>query len=276
MDVSAGCCVLGVATVIMFIVWRVSNLSWFVSTKKLRKHIRDQGLNDSSNKCMSREGKEMAQTKTEAKSKQFSLTRDMAPRVSPFFYRSINTHEFHVGDKVMLKASSWKGIVRFEKDGKFSPHFLGPFTVLERVGSQAYKLDLPHEMHEIHDTINVAYLYPCKLEQQNVNSLSDVQIGKKTMCIGEPKANLDTLIKRLRSKQNLHNVIPLSNAQIDNKKRYVEEPVEEPEAILDTKLMSLRNKQILLVKVQWRHRHGVNVTWEPKEEIQKRYPKLFV
>ncbi|GJR06273.1 hypothetical protein Tco_0529257 [Tanacetum coccineum] len=35
--------------------------------------------------------------------------------------------EFEVGDKVMLKVSPWKGVIRFGKRGKLSPRFVGPF-----------------------------------------------------------------------------------------------------------------------------------------------------
>nr|GFC15434.1 putative reverse transcriptase domain-containing protein [Tanacetum cinerariifolium] len=35
--------------------------------------------------------------------------------------------EFQVGDKVMLKVSPWKGVVRFGKRGKLNPMYVGPF-----------------------------------------------------------------------------------------------------------------------------------------------------
>nr|GFA97300.1 putative reverse transcriptase domain-containing protein [Tanacetum cinerariifolium] len=35
--------------------------------------------------------------------------------------------EFQVGDKVILKVSPWKGVVRFGKREKLNPHYIGPF-----------------------------------------------------------------------------------------------------------------------------------------------------
>ncbi|GJT23586.1 putative reverse transcriptase domain-containing protein [Tanacetum coccineum] len=48
--------------------------------------------------------------------------------------------EFEVGDMVLLKVSSWKGIVRFGKRGKLSPCYIGSFKILARVGPVAYML----------------------------------------------------------------------------------------------------------------------------------------
>ncbi|GJZ60116.1 putative reverse transcriptase domain-containing protein [Tanacetum coccineum] len=54
--------------------------------------------------------------------------------------------EFQVRDKVMLKVFPWKGVVRFGKRGKLNPRYVGQFKVLEKVGSIAYKLELPKEL----------------------------------------------------------------------------------------------------------------------------------
>nr|GEV16437.1 putative reverse transcriptase domain-containing protein [Tanacetum cinerariifolium] len=40
--------------------------------------------------------------------------------------------EFEVGDKVMLKVSPWKGVIRFRKRGKLSPRYIRPFKILSR------------------------------------------------------------------------------------------------------------------------------------------------
>ncbi|GKA48723.1 putative reverse transcriptase domain-containing protein [Tanacetum coccineum] len=53
---------------------------------------------------------------------------------------------FQVGDRVMLKVSPWKIVVRFGKWGKLNPRYVGPFKVVERVGTVAYKLELPQQL----------------------------------------------------------------------------------------------------------------------------------
>ncbi|GJY29439.1 putative reverse transcriptase domain-containing protein [Tanacetum coccineum] len=69
--------------------------------------------------------------------------------------------EFQVGDRVMLKVSPWKGVVRFGKRGKLNPRYVGPFKVLEKVGSVAYKLELPQELSRVHNTFHVSNLKKC-------------------------------------------------------------------------------------------------------------------
>ena len=65
---------------------------------------------------------------------------------------------YEVGDKVFLKVSPWRKILRFRKKGKLSPRFIGPYEVLERIGPMAYRLALPLELAKLHDVFHVSML----------------------------------------------------------------------------------------------------------------------
>ncbi|GJW66079.1 putative reverse transcriptase domain-containing protein [Tanacetum coccineum] len=77
--------------------------------------------------------------------------------------------EFQVGDRVLLRVSPWKGVVRFGKRGKLAPRFVGPFEIVERIGPVAYRLRLPQELSCIHDVFHVSNLKKCLAE-------SDMQV----------------------------------------------------------------------------------------------------
>ncbi|GJZ44244.1 putative reverse transcriptase domain-containing protein [Tanacetum coccineum] len=77
--------------------------------------------------------------------------------------------EFQVGDRVLLKVSPWKGVVRFGKKGKLAPRYVGPFEIVERVGPVAYRLKLPQELSCVHDTFHVSNLKKCL-------AVADVQV----------------------------------------------------------------------------------------------------
>ncbi|GKF77148.1 hypothetical protein Tco_0229618, partial [Tanacetum coccineum] len=63
--------------------------------------------------------------------------------------------EFEVGDRVLLKVSLWKGMIRFGTKGKLAPRYVGPFEILERIGPIAYWLRLPGELSSVHDIFYV-------------------------------------------------------------------------------------------------------------------------
>ena len=66
--------------------------------------------------------------------------------------------EFEVGDHVFLKVMPKRGVVRFGKRGKLSPRFIGPFEILERIGTVAYRLTLPPSMSCVHEVFHVSML----------------------------------------------------------------------------------------------------------------------
>jgi hypothetical protein len=66
--------------------------------------------------------------------------------------------DFVVGDQVLLRVSPTKGVVWFGVSGKLSPRYIGPFTILARVGSLAYRLLLPDSMAGVHPVFHVSML----------------------------------------------------------------------------------------------------------------------
>jgi hypothetical protein len=69
--------------------------------------------------------------------------------------------KFVVGDEVLLKVSSTKGIIRFGIKGKLSPRYIGPYLITTRVGSLAYRLQLPESMARVHPVFHVSMLRKC-------------------------------------------------------------------------------------------------------------------
>ena len=66
--------------------------------------------------------------------------------------------EFEVGDHVFLKVIPKRGVVRFGRRGKLSPRFIGPFEILERIGTVAYRLALPPSMSGVREVFHVSML----------------------------------------------------------------------------------------------------------------------
>nr|GEU58767.1 putative reverse transcriptase domain-containing protein [Tanacetum cinerariifolium] len=142
--------------------------------------------------------------------------------------------EFQVGDKVMLKVSAWKGVIRFGKRGKLNPRYIGPFKIIAKVGTIAYCLELPEQLSRVHSTFHVSILKKC---------LAD-----------EPLA------------------IPLDEIQVNDKLHFIEEPVE----IIDREVKRLKQSHILIVKVRWNSKRGHEFIWEREDQMQKKYPHLFL
>nr|GEZ31059.1 hypothetical protein [Tanacetum cinerariifolium] len=106
--------------------------------------------------------------------------------------------EFEVGDKVMLKVSPWKGVIRFGKRGKLSPRYIRPFKILSSVGPVAYKLELPRELQGIHNTFHVLNLKKCLSDEYHIIPLDEVRIDGKLHFIEEPIKIMDREVKQLK------------------------------------------------------------------------------
>ncbi|GJT16370.1 putative reverse transcriptase domain-containing protein [Tanacetum coccineum] len=73
----------------------------------------------------------------------------------------------------------WKGVIRFGKRGKLNPGYIGPFKVLAKVGTIAYRLELPQELSRVHSTFHVSYLKKCLSNEPLAIPLDEIHIDDK-------------------------------------------------------------------------------------------------
>nr|GEU31719.1 putative reverse transcriptase domain-containing protein [Tanacetum cinerariifolium] len=106
--------------------------------------------------------------------------------------------EFQVSDRVMLKVSPWKGVVSFSKRGKLNPRYIGPFKVLAKVGTVAYRLKLPQQLSRVHSTFHVSNLKKCSSDKPLAISLDEVHIDDKLCFVEEPAEIMDHEVKQLK------------------------------------------------------------------------------
>ncbi|GJS72375.1 hypothetical protein Tco_0705216 [Tanacetum coccineum] len=109
--------------------------------------------------------------------------------------------EFEVGDRVLLKVTPWKGVVRFGKKGKLAPRYVGPFEILERIGLVAYRLRLPEELNSVHDTFHVSNLKKCLADANLHVPLDEIKVDKTLRFVEEPVEIMDREIKKLKRRK---------------------------------------------------------------------------
>nr|GEY45273.1 putative reverse transcriptase domain-containing protein [Tanacetum cinerariifolium] len=105
--------------------------------------------------------------------------------------------EFQAEDKVMLKVSSWKGMIRFSKRGKLNPRYIRPFKILANVGTVACRLKLPEQISQVHSTFYVSTLKKCFSDEPPAILLDEIRIDYKLNFIEEPIKIMDQEVKRL-------------------------------------------------------------------------------
>ncbi|XP_043699942.1 uncharacterized protein LOC122650606 [Telopea speciosissima] len=138
--------------------------------------------------------------------------------------------EFSLGDKVFLKVSPTKGVMRFSKKGKLSPRFIEPYEILTKVGPVAYRLALPPSLDGMHDVFHVSMLLKYMHDPSHVLSQEP------------PELAVNMSYK------------------------------EQPEKILDSKVVNLRNRPIHYVKVNWCNHPEEEAYWEANVEMRAKYP----
>nr|GEX69336.1 putative reverse transcriptase domain-containing protein [Tanacetum cinerariifolium] len=130
--------------------------------------------------------------------------------------------KFEVGDRVLLKVSSWKSVIHFGKK----------------------------ELSGVQDTVHVSNLKKCFADTNLHVRLDEIKINKTLRFVEEPVKIMDcedtvhvSNLKKCFADTNLH--VRLDEIKIDKTLRFVEEPVK----IMDCEVRILKCSKISLVKV---------------------------
>ncbi|GKC85982.1 hypothetical protein Tco_1141699, partial [Tanacetum coccineum] len=79
----------------------------------------------------------------------------------------------------MLKVSPWKGVIGFGKRGKLNPRYIGPFKILAKVRTLAYRLELPEQLSRVYSTFHASNLKKCFEDEPLAIPFDEIQIDDK-------------------------------------------------------------------------------------------------
>ncbi|XP_070022828.1 uncharacterized protein [Nicotiana sylvestris] len=107
---------------------------------------------------------------------------------------------YMVGEKVLLKVSPMKDVMRFGKKVKLSPWFIGSFEVLRRIGEVPYELALTPSLSSVHPAFHVSMLHKYIGDPSHVLDFNTVQLDGDLTYDVEPMVILQRQVRKLRSK----------------------------------------------------------------------------
>ncbi|GJT44873.1 putative reverse transcriptase domain-containing protein [Tanacetum coccineum] len=154
-----------------------------------------QTLEDMLRTCVIDFGKEIVQETTEKIIQIKQRIQAAHDRQNSYADLKRKQMKFQVEDRVMIKVSPWKGVVRFGKRGKLNPKYVGPLKVLAKVGSVAYMLELPQELSRVHHTFHVSNLNKCYADEPLAVPLDELHIDDKLQFVEEPVEIMDHEVK---------------------------------------------------------------------------------
>ncbi|WMV38610.1 hypothetical protein MTR67_031995 [Solanum verrucosum] len=111
---------------------------------------------------------------------------------------------FSVGDRVFLRVSPMKGVIRFGRRDKLSPRYIGLFEILRTVGEVAYELALPPVFSAIHHVFHVSMLRRYVPDESHVLQYGAVELDDRLTFVDELVVILARNVRRLRTR-----VIPI-------------------------------------------------------------------
>ncbi|GJW99681.1 putative reverse transcriptase domain-containing protein [Tanacetum coccineum] len=98
----------------------------------------------------------------------------------------------------IMWAEVGEGVVHFRKKGKLAPRFVRPFEIVQKVGSMAYRLDLPEELNGVHDMFHVSNLKKCLADPTLQVPLDEIRVDDKLNFVEEAMEILEREFKKLK------------------------------------------------------------------------------
>ncbi|XP_021751077.1 uncharacterized protein LOC110716750 [Chenopodium quinoa] len=139
--------------------------------------------------------------------------------------------EYKVGEKVLLKISPMKGVMRFGKKGKLSPKYIAPYEIIQKVEKVAYKLNLPNELERVHNVFHVSQIRKYIPDVTHVLQPETIEMDENLTYEKRPVKILDSKVRSTRNKDVSIVKVLWSNqkteeatweAEADMRKRYPE------------------------------------------------------
>ncbi|GJZ45405.1 putative nucleotidyltransferase, ribonuclease H [Tanacetum coccineum] len=144
---------------------------------------------------------------TDGQSERTIQTYHSSIRCAPFEALYGRKYRSHIGLKLLE-------IVRFGKKGKLAPRFVGPFEILERIGSVTYRLRLPEELSGVHDMFHVSNLKKCLADANLHVPLDEIMVDKTLRFVEGPLEIMDREVKTLKQSK-----IPIVKVLWNSKRR---------------------------------------------------------
>ena len=114
---------------------------------------------------------------------------------------SLSREKVWCWDHVFLRVTPMTSVGRVLKSKKLTPKFIGPYQISDRVGTVAYRVDLPPHLSNLHDVFNVSQLRKYVVDPSHVIPRDDVQVRDNLTVETIPLSIEDRKVKKLRGKE---------------------------------------------------------------------------